>query len=216
MKRQPYPLQWPSRLPRTKPAERRWSHFGKHCDRGSLSPHVTGTEVTTELVRLGAASWVITSNLPSRGAEGIPYADAPKGDDPGIAVWFEFRRVDRVFACDRWRTPAENLRAIAKSIEAMRGLDRWGVADVLEGVFAGFAAALPAGSSVKRGWREVFGIALEMGMAMEDDDLAAVVKARHRKLIAETHPDDPDHGDTTALVADLNAALDEAIEELTR
>jgi hypothetical protein len=207
MKRQPYPLQWPSRLPRTKAAERRWSQFGGRS-RGDLSPHATGQEVVEELTRLGAANAVITSCLPSRGPEGIPFADAPKGDDPGIAVWFEFRRVERVFACDRWRMPAENLRAIAKSIEAMRGLDRWGVADVLEGVFAGFAAALPAGAPVKREWREVPG---GTWPEIAPEELAAIAKARHRRLIAVVHPD---AGGDVARAAEVNAALDEAIAEL--
>lgn len=209
MKRQPYPLQWPSRLQRTKPADRRHSHFGKNGDRGGLSPHLTGVEVIDELRRLGANWWVITSNLPSRGTQGLPYADAPKGDDPGIAVWFEFRRVERVFACDRWRTPAENLRAIAKSIEAMRGLDRWGVADVLEGVFAGFAAALPPGPRAKRPWREVLGG--EWPDVVAPDDLLAIAKARHRRIIAVAHPD---AGGSEDRAAELNAALDEAEREL--
>lgn len=211
MKRQPYPLQWPPRLARTKPADRQRSNFGGR-DKVGLTPHGTANEVIAELHRLGASSWVITSCLPSRGPEGVPYADG-RGDDPGIAVWFDFRRVERVFACDRWRRPEENLRAIGKSIEAMRGLDRWGVADVLESVFTGFAAALPAGPATRLGWRDVFGVAglVDTLMASDADDLIAVVKARHRKLIAEAHPD---AGGDTARAAELNAALDEAIAEL--
>lgn len=208
MARSPYPLQWPSRLQRTNLADRRWSHFGKNGDRGSLSPHTTGNEVIIELARLGATSWVITSNLPSRGPEGLPYADAPKGDDPGIAVWFEFRGVERVFACDRWRTPAENLRAIAKSIEAMRGLDRWGVADVLENVFTGFAAALPPGATPPRTWREVLGGSWP---ELEPAELLAIARARHRALITKAHPD---AGGSTELAAEINAALAEAEREL--
>lgn len=216
MKRAPYPLQWPSRLRRTKPNERQRSHFGGHRDRGSLSPHQTAQEVIEELVRLGAANPTITSCLPSRGPEGIPYAETGRSDDPGIAVWFEYKRVERVFACDRWYTPAENLRAIAKSIEAMRGLDRWGVADVLENVFTGFAAALPAGpQAVKRDWREVFGVAalVEQLAGGDTDDLIAVVRARHRKMIGAAHPDT---GGEHAAAAELNAALDDAIAELGR
>lgn len=213
MKRQPYPLQWPSRLPRTKPTDRQRSAFGGR-DRANLSPHLTGQEVIIELERLGATDYVITSCLPSRGPAGLPYADTARIDDPGIAVWFQYRRVERVLACDRWQRPAENLRAIAKSIEAMRGLDRWGVADVLESVFTGFAAALPAGPQPERGWREVFGVEglVDTLMASSTDDLIAVVKARHRKLIAEAHPDT---GGETERAAQLNAALDAAIKELT-
>jgi hypothetical protein len=213
MRRSAYPLQWPARLARTKPADRKRSAFGGRTGRDGLSPHATATEVIDELARLGSGAWVITSNLPSRGPAGVPYADAPKGEDPGIAVWFEYAGLERVLACDRWYRPEENLRAIAKSIEAMRGLERWGVADVMANVFTGFAAALPAGQPEKRSWREVFGVAalVDTLLGSSTDDLLAVVKARHRKLIASAHPDaGGDHADA----AELNAALAEAEKEL--
>lgn len=206
MRRQPYPLQWPTRLTRTKPGERQRSAFGGR-DKASLSPYETGQEVTSELQRLGASEWVITSNLPSRGPGGLPYADG-HSDDPGIAVWCVYRRVERVFACDRWRKPAENLRAIAKSIEAMRGLVRWGMADVLESVFTGFATALPPGPQAKRPWRDVIGGSWP---ELEPADLLAIARARHRKLIAEAHPD---AGGDVDRAAELNAALDEAEREM--
>lgn len=205
MRRSPYPLQWPARLLRTRPADRRRSAFGGR-DKALLSPHETGKEVIYELTRLGAKESVITSFLPSRG-DGLPYADG-RPEDPGIAVWCVYRGIERVFACDLWRTPAENLRAIAKSIEAMRGLVRWGMADVLESVFTGFATALPAGPQAKRPWREVLRVG---GLELAAEDLLAVAKARHRKLIAEAHPDAG--GDADA-AAEINAALDEAEAEL--
>lgn len=70
-----------------------------------------------------------------------------------------------------------------------------------------------APAPVKRDWREVFGVedlVIQL-MASDVDDLVAVVKARHRKLIAKAHPD---AGGTTAAAAEINAALDEAIAEL--
>lgn len=210
MTRAPYPLQWPARLPRTKPAERKRSAFGGR-EKSLLSPYSTGQEVIAELERLGAKHVVITSMLPSRGTVGLPFADA-RGDDPGIAVWCVYRGVERVFACDRWRTPAENLRAIARSIEAMRGLVRWGIADVLESVFTGFAAALPPGAAEpprERPWREVLGVS---ELPLEPSDLLAVAKARHRKLIATAHPD---AGGSTELAATINAALAAAEQELS-
>lgn len=209
MRRAPYPLQWPNRLTRTKSSERQRSAFGGR-DKASLSPFETGKEVEAELARLRATQWVITSNLPSRGPTGLPYADG-HSSDPGIAVWCVYRRVERVFACDRWMKPAENLRAIAKSIEAMRGLVRWGMADVLESVFTGFAAALPPGPQEIRSWREVF----EVGESLADvcnDDLLAIIKARHRRLIGQAHPD---AGGSDDRAAELNSALDAAEKELT-
>ncbi len=211
MKRAPYPLQWPSRLARTRPADRQRSNFGdrrRSATGNVLSPHATGREVVQELYRLGAPNWVITSNLPSRGVDGIPYADAPKGDDPGIAVWFEYSGMERVLACDRWFRPEENLRAIAKSIEAMRGMERWGVADVLANVFTGFAAALPAGPAPVRSWREVLG---GDWPDLAPDDVIAIAKARHRRIMEVAHVD---AGGSPERMLELNLALEAAEREL--
>lgn len=214
--RRPYPLQWPPGQKRTKSADRRHSKFGAVA-RGSYSreppsAYEAAKELLHELKLLGAGWVVITSQLPTRN-DGLPYADG-RSDDPGIAVWFVLDGHERVFACDCWHRPGENLRAIALSIGAMRGLERWGMADVMERTLAGFTA-LPAGDPAKRGWREVFGVEalVDTLLGSSSDDLIAVVKARHRKLIAEAHPD---AGGTDARAAELNAALDEAEKELAR
>lgn len=213
MKRSPYPLQWPADIPRTTSERRRRSRFGgPRIAARTLSPYETAKELLTELRRLGASNVVITSLLPTR-HDGLPYSDG-SSDDPGIAVWCVYRGRERVFACDEWATHAENMRAIAKSIEALRGLSRWGMADVAERAFAGFAAlppgdagAAPRPAPIRRPWREVFD-----GLpAVDVDDLVAIVRARHRKLIAQAHPD---HGGDPAVAAELNAALDEAMAEL--
>jgi hypothetical protein len=218
MARRPYPLQWPPGSRRTSSKERVPSSFGRpepgRFGRSPPSAYETAKELHAELGRLGAANAVITSQLPTR-HDGLPYADG-RSEDPGIAVWFVLDGHERVFACDKWCTPGENLRAIAKSIEALRGLERWGMADVVSKAFAGFAA-LPSGAPappVKRDWREVFGVEalVDTLLASSTDDLIAVVKARHRKLIAEHHPD---AGGDVARAAELNAALDEAEKELS-
>jgi hypothetical protein len=210
MPRRPYPLQWPAGRTRTKADERKRSGFGGQWYDGKkvVSPYETAKQLLAELKKLGAGHVVITSQLPTR-HDGLPYSDG-RCDDPGIAVWFTHRGHERVFACDRWRTPGENIRAITLSVEAMRGLERWGMADVVEQAFAGFAA-LPPGAPAKRAWRDV----LEMGNhhMLEPSDQLAIAKARHRKLIAEAHPD---AGGDPARAAEINAALDEAETELTR
>lgn len=217
-KRAPYPLQWPTGQKRTRSDYRRHSKFGA-IPRGSFSreapsAYEAAKELLHELKLLGAANPVITSQLPTR-HDGLPYADG-RSDDPGIAVWFVLDGHERVFACDHWHRPGENLRAIALSIGAMRGLERWGMADVIERAFAGFTALPPGATQAphKPNWREVFGVAelVDTLMASSTDDLVAVVKARHRKLIAEAHPD---AGGDTARAAELNAALDEALAEIS-
>lgn len=211
MPRSPYPLQWPPTSPRTKSENRKRSHFGATRG-GQLSPYEAAKGLLDELRRLGASHVVITSLLPTR-HDGLPYSDG-RSEDPGVAVWFVHRGHERVFACDAWRTHGENLRAIALSVEAMRGLERWGMADVVERAFAGFAA-LPAGDADtppqprKRPWREVLG---STWPELDHDELLVLAKSRHRKLIQQHHPD---AGGTHELAAELNAALAEAEKELS-
>lgn len=216
MKREPFPLQWPEGWQRTKAVLRARSRFGF---RGQVGFSAACKDLLVELQRLGAANVVLTSDLPLR-IDGLPYSNG-RAEDPGIAVWFVLaddrgRMQERVFACDKWLTHAENMVAIARSVEALRGLDRWGAGDVVTRAFAGFNA-LPAGSSDeyvvpppprKRPWREVLG---EPWPELDDEELLVLAKARHRKLIARHHPD---VGGEHERAAELNAALDEAEREL--
>jgi hypothetical protein len=219
MKRQPYPPLWPSNTPRTRPADRLRSNFHTRIKQEGLRPihrpptvYEAAKDLLAEMGRLKASNVVITSLLPTR-HDGLPYTDG-RSEDPGVAVWCVYNGRERAFACDQWQTHAENLRAISLSIAALRGLTRWGMADVAERAFAGFAALPPGAPEALEPpapppWREVFGV--QALAELEPADLLAVVKARHRKLIAEAHPD---AGGDEARTAELNAALDEAEREL--
>lgn len=216
--REPFPLQWPEGEPRREPGRRSRSRFGV---RGQVSFSEALIELRSELSRLGAANAVITTDLPVR-RDGIPYAATGRVSDPGVAVWFmlpDDRGVasERVLACDRWLTHAENMRALALTIEAMRGLDRWGVAGAVSRVFAGFTA-LPPGTGDEvlstpraKPWREVLGPWPASYDALPDEAALALARVHHRKLITEHHPD---RGGDPARAAEINAALDEAEREL--
>lgn len=219
----PFPLAWPRSLRRTAAANRRRSQFGAdHA--GDVSLANARSFAMTELERLGATAIVVTSTVPTRRED---VGRAPEGD-PGIAVWFVMGGEQRVIGCDRWETHAENLRAIGKTVEAMRGLDRWGAADAVEQAMAGFA--LPPGESAETAiaittpssspshplgarststnrplhWRTVL-LANDLG-----NDLPAI-KRQYRRLAAIVHPD---AGGRTAHAAKLNAAMAEAEAEL--
>lgn len=214
--RSPFPLQWPDGFKRTRPEQRMRSRFGFKAS-GQVSLSAARDELLRELDRLGAANYVITSDLPVR-HDGLPYANG-RASDPGIAAWFVLDDAERVFACDRWLSHAENMQAIAKSIAAMRGLDRWGMADVIERVVGGFAALPPGGEPAtpatprKRAWHEVLDVTtlFKSGM-LADADLLVIAKQRHRERIKVAHPD---AGGDPAIAAELNAALAEAEEELS-
>jgi hypothetical protein len=94
--------------------------------------------VEGELRRLGAVRYMISTNVQTR-LDGRPYANQARPRDAGVAVYFTLAEKRVVLPCDKWMTVEENLYAIAKHVEALRGQQRWGVSS-LERDFAGYAA----------------------------------------------------------------------------
>lgn len=211
--RDPFPLQWPDGWKRTSADERRVSRF-RHGSRISFAR--ARTDLFDELRRLGAANVVLTSDLPLR-RDGLPYATG-RCDDPAIAVWFVLSGHERVFACDRWQTPAENIRSITLSVAAMRALGRYGMRDIVSRAFSGFKA-LPSGDGISgvavtphaRPWREVFEIGSTISESTTNDEILDLVRVRHRRMMKTAHPD---AGGSTIRAAELNVALAEAQMEL--
>lgn len=216
VKREPYPLQWPEG----------WSrHKGFRYGRGT-SRHeakfdamfARDRDAVIRQLRMRGSNIVITSDLPTR-SDGVPYANA-SCNDPGIAVYWVEKGRERVIACDRWKSVSLNMRAIDLSLEALRGLDRWGATDMVERAFAGFAA-LPSGSGAeyvapppppqKRPWRDVLGETFAPWPELDADELLVLAKSRYRKLVQVHHPD---HGGAADRAAELNVAIDEATREL--
>lgn len=193
MQREPYPLQWPEGWKRTQ-----WRHvpkFGAQFSRDRDS-------VIRQLKKRGGNHIVITSDLPTRN-DGLPYANATCSD-PGIAVWWVEKGKEQVMACDRWQKVVQNMRAIDMTLEALRGIDRWGSSQMVERAFAGFAA-LPPGEHerVETDWRQV------LGFHTGDFDIASV-KRRYRELMIDAHPD---KGGSHELASKLNLALAAAEQE---
>lgn len=128
---------------------------------------------------------VISTNVSLR-LDGLPYANQRAPEDPGAAVYFRYRGTQRVFACDIYRRVEHNLRAIGKTIEAIRGIERWGASDMLERAFTGFEA-LPAPDS----WRKILNVSA-------DADWGTVHNV-YMSRRAQCHPDrggDPDEFDS--------------------
>lgn len=184
-----YPLAWPPGWPRTDSAKReRWPSPKPP----TVAPALT--ELQAELRRFGATGVVLSSNV-SLGAE--------TPSDPGVVAYFTYDRMQVALPCDRWSTVGGNLRAIAKHIEAMRGMERWGARHMFRAMFQGFTA-LPAAGPGQRPWRDV------LGLANDYVDRGVILNA----YTARAKRAHPDAGGTHDAMAALNAARDEALREM--
>lgn len=177
------PLQWPAGWPRAQ--ARSAARFDVSLDRAERL-------LRAEIDRIGGQHPLITHDR-------IAIRREPA--DPGVAVYFSTHDKLRVFACDRWSTVRDNMRAIGKTIEALRGIARWGASDMMDRAFSGFEA-LPAPKT----WREVLGIQPGELVTLEE------VEARYRSLAKAWHPDKTDGDEAT--FKQITEARDAAREEL--
>ena len=171
------PLHWPSGWQRTRSPKR--SSFGV----GNSKPSIA--RATDNLLRqlriMGATAPVLSSNLRLKN-DGTPYSNQREPDDRGIAVYFTYQGQQRVIACDSYDRCACNIFAIAKTVDAMRAIDRWGCSEILARAFTGFTA-LPqsASDSHHEAWWEVLGV--------DKTCSEATLKKAYRDLAKVYHPD---------------------------
>lgn len=176
-----FPLQWPVDWPRTQ----RWEQkIGPNKMPSSRIRQL----LAYELKKLGANDIVLSTNMQVR-RDGIPYAGQREPSDPGVVLYFKKDGQNIALPCDRWRTVDANLRAIGMTVEAMRGIERWGTKQMVDRAFTGYAQLPEHASETKgvRSWNEVLQVSAEA-----DDD---IVKAAYRKLAAKYHPDNAETGD---------------------
>lgn len=133
-----------------------------------------------ELRKLGASTYILSTNVPRR-KDGLPYANVrPDGDDPGAAVYFTYQDKPTTMACDHYFYVNQNVRALALTIESMRAIERYGASDMMERVFRGFTA-LPERAGEY--WRDIFGFEKEKKVTVDDVEVA------FRRLAHVAHPD---------------------------
>lgn len=166
-----YPLSWPFGWERTSPYTRERSRFGRH------SIIQSARALDNEIRLLGGDNYIISTNIKIR-ADGLPYSNQRTPDDPGVAVYFDWKDKSIVFACDKYTTVEDNLWAIIKHIEALRGQERWGVGS-LDQAFAGYAALPAPGEN----WWEILGVSQH---ASKEE-----IERAHILLVKQYHPDQP-------------------------
>ncbi len=190
-----YPLAWPAGRKRVK-----WPENARFDTTFARARDNIVREVTLLCGRYPDPMIIISTNIALR-RDGLPLAGQRQPEDVGVAVYFIYKKKQMSFACDRWKKIEHNMQAISKTIEALRGIARWGTGDMLEAAFTGFAA-LPAPSN-SREWWDV--------LETRRDASIDVVKAQYRRLASDHHPD---RGGSAARMTELNQAWQKAQEAL--
>lgn len=198
-----YPLTWPAGWRRSKSRKR--ATFSKNHNRVTIAEGIR--RVKAELIRLGIdvhteGLVMISSHLRVR-KDGGPISDQREPEDPGVAVYWKKPKdaQHKVMAVDLYDKVADNLAALAATLEAMRAIERHGGAVILERAFTGFLA-LPAPNT----WRAV------LGYAEQTTPTLAMVKEVYCKKAMLEHPDK--QGGSEPRMKELNWAMEEAKREL--
>lgn len=182
-----YPLSWP-------PSKRRATYRIRSRFDTSLSK--ASQYLRWEVQRLGGEQMVLSTNVPLR-RDGMPYANTGLISDPGAAVYFFYKGRPMCFACDKWDQVNDNVWAITKTIEALRGIERWGSGDMVEQAFAGFVA-LPNPEQ----WWHVLG--LSNASVTEEE-----IESAFRRAAMSAHPD---RGGNEQDMSRLNWARERGLE----
>lgn len=133
------PLQWVSHIKRTKTREK--SKFKSHTVAKSCKL------IKSQIKLMGGDDCLVTSNIPTNTTGFATVKLYGNSVDTGVSIFFKLNGVQKVIQVDKYNDSNSNLYALAKSVEAMRDLDRWGGVQVMDGMFTGFAA-LPAPDQV--------------------------------------------------------------------
>lgn len=171
----PYPLTWPTGRDRAKYTST--SRFETRYSNGKSLATVCD-ELDAELRRMGVTNFVLSTNT-SLNSRGRPDSRISQQMDCAAALYFEHEKRQICLACDKWDKVACNVMAIVKHLDALRGQQRWGVAD-LKRDFSGYAA-LPEKGEGHAAWYDVLGVPADAN--------TDAINARFRVLAKTLHPD---------------------------
>ena len=163
-----YPLQWLKQQPRTENPKR--ANFGNH------SAYKAGIELNNELKLLKAKNVLISSDMQSK--QDGTLCQRQYNEDKGVVIYFELKGEPKAMACDKWDRPEHNIWALKLSISAIRGLERWGGSEFLDGLFTGFKALPAPGETV----------IMEKNYFIDVEN-SQQLKIRYKKLVKKLHPD---------------------------
>lgn len=193
---QAYPLTWPPGWDRTGSWRRQRGKFLNAKRELSVMDGIQRVLEQLAFLKIKRDDLVISTNVETR-LDGLPRSDRTP-TDPGVAVYWRQGKNTRCMAIDRYSRVADNLAAIAATLEAMRAIERHGGAEILDRAFTGFVA-LPA---PEQRWFTILGVGAN---ASKEE-----IERAYRLLAMQHHPD---RGGNGQAMARINAARDEGLEK---
>lgn len=182
-----YPLSWPDGFPRTTRAEssRFDTSLAKALDNVQRALAAFAKDSGKKLTdTIISSNYSLTDQRPK---------------DAGVAVYFTWDGERTCIPVDRYTKVEDNLQAIYRCIEAKRTMLRHGGINLVKAAFRGYAALPPA---TGKPWRDVLGYT--GGNIVE-------ARSHYRSLMNKHHPD---KGGDPARAAEINAAWEQAQDEL--
>lgn len=165
---QAFPLEWPAGWPRATAVQT--SKFKTTTDKARK-------RLLEEIARMGGTAPIVSSNVPLRN-DGHMRSDR-EPVDAAVAVYFQREERGMVFACDRYDYVRDNLHALALTIEALRGIERWGASEMMERAFSGFKQ-LNAENESSSWWK-----VLDVGSNATGQEIEKAYREKARRA----HPD---------------------------
>ena len=198
-----FPLCWPDGWKRSGLGGEKNGRFTRYDKWVSVADSIQRVLESLQRMGIGRDDVVISTNIPTK-LDGLPRSDQSEPQDRGVAVYWRksSNAPMQCMAIDIYTTVADNLAAVAATLEALRAIERHGGAQVQERTFRGFAA-LP--EKAGRPWRDVLGI---VEARVTRDLIEHVFRNRARVV-------HPDLGGTDGEMAELNRAREEALMEVS-